>query len=172
MPALDALETAVLTTLQAALPAAITAENALHSDGVLVPQVVTWHRGLAPDTLEFALDALPLVAVGCYADVPLHADPEDPLAGQQWGELNRPVEIVALVHGATSEEAHLRLLRLVRAVQQVCAAQAASGFSSVCTYWPYHLRVLIEPPTLHGSGGGYVSIAGLEASEVRVVDAP
>jgi hypothetical protein len=163
----EAVEAAAYAALVAALPAAITAANAGYGDGVAIPAIVTWKRGLSINVQQTNPAQFPVVAVGTYRD-----DPLTTAEAQEWGsEVQRPVVVQFTMLGSSDEQAHLRTIRLVDVLKRVLRTLAPTLGGAVL-YWPYDLAADWDPPVPFGVGSWWVTIGQVEATDVRCIEEP
>jgi hypothetical protein len=91
----ESVEAAVAAAVQASLPAAIDAANAGYGDGVHIPAIVTWRRGIVVDVEEVDITHFPTLAVGTYRE-----DPQKVGEAAMWGsEIQCPVVVAFVMLG-------------------------------------------------------------------------
>jgi hypothetical protein len=162
---IEATEAAVFVAVQAALPAAITAANAAYSDGVTIPAIATWYRGLIIDVQETDPARLPSVAVGTFSEDPLQAGELAPGIV----EVQRPVMVAFVMLGATAQEAHLRTIRVVDVLKRVIRGLAPT-LDGVVMYWPQDLKTDYLAPVPYGKADLWVTTGAVLAEQVRVLE--
>jgi hypothetical protein len=162
---IEATEAAVFAAVQAALPAAITAANAAYTDGVTIPAIATWYRGLIIDVQETNPARLPSVAVGTFSE-----DPRNPEAYSDGvAEVQRPVMVAFVMIGANGQQAHLRTVRIMDCLKRVMRALGPT-LGGVVTYWPQDLKTDYLAPVPYGKADLWVTTGAVLAEQVRVLE--
>lgn len=161
----EATEAAVAAAVEAALPAAITTANAGYLDGVHIPPIVTWRRGIVVDVEETDITRFPTVAIGTYRDDPQHVG-----EAAMWGsEVQRPVVVAFVMLGPDGQTTHLRAIRLVDVIKRVLRGLAPT-LGGAATYWPYDLAADWDPPKPFGKADLWFTIGLVEAGTVRELE--
>jgi hypothetical protein len=177
---IDAVEQAAYDLVQAQLPAELVIENAAHGDGIAVPAVAFWQRGLPrnarrPDPADY-----PHVAIGTYTDRPvadasagsgLSAAETGPYAGAG-SLLERPILVTLLMPGDSDQEAHIRLVRALDALKRVLRRLEPSDLDETVIHWPFDLEAEWEPPSQLAGAGIWISLGTLEVARCRVFEGP
>jgi hypothetical protein len=162
----ESVEAAVAAAVQASLPAAIDAANAGYGDGVHIPAIVTWRRGIVVDVEEVDITHFPTLAVGTYRE-----DPQKVGEAAMWGsEIQCPVVVAFVMLGPNGQTAHLRAIRLVDCIKRVLRGLTATLSGGVVTYWPYDLAADWDPPKPFGKANLWYTIGMVEAATVRLLE--